>query len=65
MRQDMARMYDIRITTSNEGTEKEIPLVVMDDWDDLKNLLYSLLILPLETDFISVIITPLETEDKE
>jgi hypothetical protein len=59
------RIFDIKITTPSEGSRREVPLVVINDWDDLKNLLYSLLVTPTEIDFINIIITPLDLEPEE
>jgi hypothetical protein len=59
----MARVFDVKITTTNEGSRREVPLLTTSDWDNLKNLLYSLLVSPEEIDFVTVIITPLEVGD--
>jgi hypothetical protein len=59
----MARVFDIRITTPSEGTRREVPLLTTSDWDNLKNLLYSLLVAPTSVDFINIVITPLEMDD--
>jgi len=60
-----ARVFDVKITTPAEGSRREVPLAVINNWDDLKNLLYSLLALPTEIDYINIIITPLEVEPFE
>jgi len=59
------RVFDIKITTPAESSRREVPLVVINNWDDLKNLLYALLALPTEIDYINIIITPLEVEPSE
>jgi hypothetical protein len=59
------RIFDIKITTPSEGSRREVPLAVVNNWDDLRNLLYSLLALPTEIDYINIIITPLEVEPEE
>jgi len=59
------RIFDIKITTPSEGSRREVPLAVVNSWDDLKNLLYALLALPTEIDYINIIITPLTIEAEE
>ena len=59
------RIFDIKITTPAEGSRREVPLAVINSWDDLKNLLYALLALPTEIDYINIIITPLTIEAEE
>lgn len=60
------RIFDVKITTPAEGgSRREVPLVVISSFDDLKNLLYSLLVASTTLDYINIIITPLELSEEE
>jgi len=59
------KMYNISLTTVIDGKEKNIDIGVAENWDSLKQFLYSLLEGLSLTDVQSITITMLNVEDDE